>query len=176
MSWTDDTLLGLFDDLQAVFSLEPIGPQHRETLRGVYASALTSAMYLNDVDGEVDVLHLAGCLMFHVAKVLHGITDGNKRLAWLAVTNYLHSTAGLSLDVSEEEAHDYVLSLADESDRPTRNDVITWLSERIVSADAVRPPTPSDLFRRDPAEASSPASPTALDVPGSASEPVSMAG
>jgi death on curing protein len=115
-------------------------PQDEPCIEGVLATARQGAYYLSVSEGEADVIHLAGMLLYHLAKK-HCFTDGNKRIAWYMTVDYLLQN-GLEVTVSEEEAANFVLAVAD--NLHSTQSVIEWLGQgdrlRAYHGDNCSPP------------------------------------
>lgn len=86
-----------------------------------------------DEDFYPSLLEKAAVLVVHIAGN-HPLPDGNKRLAWQALTIFL-ALNGQRLEVAADEAVDLMLAVA--SGDHDENDVVAWLQARVdpLSAD-----------------------------------------
>lgn len=57
-------------------------------------------------------LELKAAALLHSIARNHALVDGNKRLAWFATTSFL-ALNGLDLDMSDDEAFDLVIAVAE---------------------------------------------------------------
>ena len=78
------------------------------------------------VDLYPDIRSKAAVLFFRLARS-HGFTDGNKRVALVALIDLLERHE-LRLDASEDELYDFVMAVASSS---TREEVTDWIVARI---------------------------------------------
>lgn len=86
-------------------------------------AAVNGACYTSN-DGSLNCLHVAAYLLFYLAKN-HCCVDGNKRVAWMAATDYLYQE-GLKVIAEQDEAAQFVLDIAD--DKIDKIAVIDWLA------------------------------------------------
>ena len=78
-------------------------------------------------EGQRLGLLFACYVMFYLA-MNHCFTDGNKRLAWASLT-FVLSHYGLSVDASEDEAVEFVLSVA--AGDCNVDGAIDWVTDRL---------------------------------------------
>ena len=98
----------------------------RDCIDGAIGAAIQGAYYLSLEKGSpLDPLHIAGYLLFHIAKK-HCFTDGNKRVAWAVVVECL-LREGLEIAATENEAADFVLSIA--NNQTDQRGVLEWLGK-----------------------------------------------
>lgn len=75
-------------------------------------------------------LCFAGCLLFYIANN-NCFVDGNKRTAWMSAIDVLLGL-DLTVDVSEDEAYDYCISILDGTVE-NATDVSLWLADRLAA-------------------------------------------
>jgi death-on-curing protein len=99
------------------------------------AAAIMGAGYMA-AGSPPNILHIAALSLFYLAKN-HCFVDGNKRVAWMAITNYLLAE-GLTVTGSTEELVEFVRAVADRDSSISREDVVEWLGAdgRIVAAES----------------------------------------
>lgn len=83
-------------------------------------------------EDRTDGLRFAACLLVYLASN-HCFSNGNKRAAWLASQRILLEL-GLSLDVSEQQAAQFVLDMVERHMEPEA--VALWLAANVVEATA----------------------------------------
>lgn len=108
------------------------GEGSEELYEGCVDSALAAAWSAGQyLEGEVAVprLTFSAYLLHHLA-FKHCFLDGNKRVAWATGLLVLRRV-GVTLAVSTEEAHRFVLQMLEESLPPET--VLAWLTERMVA-------------------------------------------
>ena len=84
-----------------------------------------------EIDEETVVTGICFCgyLLFYIA-TKHCFVDGNKRVAWTSAM-WVLSIMGLTVDVQDEGAIDFVTAIADgKVDRG--EEVVNWLAERLA--------------------------------------------
>ncbi len=89
-------------------------------------TALQGAYYLS-TDGTLDDIHIAGLLLYHIAK-LHCFTDGNKRVAWSVAVDYLLRQR-LRICATQDEAAQLVEDVCNPLVNKSSRDVIEWLGD-----------------------------------------------
>ncbi len=96
-------------------------------------AAKTAAIYLAEENG-VDLLTASAHLLCYLAKN-HCFTDGNKRVAWMALIRAFDAN-GLTIIAEEQDAAELVENVV--GDRVDVGGVIRWLAQpgRIAPADA----------------------------------------
>jgi death on curing protein len=80
-------------------------------------------------DNTIRGLTFAGYLLFYLARN-HCYTDGNKRIAWTSCMNVL-LRLGLTLDVTEDDAYDFCISIAG-GQLKGGEDVVFWVVDRLI--------------------------------------------
>ena len=96
-------------------------------------NAYTAEQYSDTGDNEGG-LCFAGYVLFYLASN-HCFSDGNKRIAWSSAMRVLLDS-GLTVEVSDEEAEDFCLRIADSTRPDSITDgveVVEWLADRLVS-------------------------------------------
>jgi death-on-curing protein len=103
---------------------------------GSLGAAWNAESYSDPDPGRLPGLAFAGYLLFYLSRN-HCFTDGNKRLAWsTAMHVLLHH--GLTVEATVDDAEQLMLSvIAGRIDDGM--DVVNWLAERLVAAEAVMP-------------------------------------
>ncbi len=94
---------------------------------GLLESALYRPLNLYNYEKETDIAFLAAAYGFGIVRN-HPFTDGNKRIAFLAVGLFL-ALNGFSLEVTQLEATQTMLALA--SGELSENDFCQWLKNSI---------------------------------------------
>src|SRR5690606_14762622 len=77
-----------------------------------------------------DLLSKAAALLESLGRN-HGLVDGNKRLAWAAVAVFLLDNGRSILDVDQDEAYDFVISVA--SGELELADMAAWLAANVAA-------------------------------------------
>ena len=76
-----------------------------------------------------DLPSQSAVLFYRLARS-HGFTDGNKRVALVALLNLL-AEHGLSLVATDDELYEFVIAAADHL---SQDDVMAWIADRIRSS------------------------------------------
>ncbi len=92
-------------------------------------AAWNAELYMANEDA-LQGLCFAGCLLFYLAKN-HCFVDGNKRVAWMSAMEVLR-ILDLTLDVSEDDAEAYCLSILDGA-VASASDVSIWMADRLMA-------------------------------------------
>lgn len=100
-------------------------------LEGAIGNARAGVMYETDAD-EPDPLRVAVYLFVYLAKN-HCFADGNKRVAWMALMDYL-AVLDLSLVAREEEVELFVCDIA-AAKGATVDAAHEWIGQRLVVLD-----------------------------------------
>lgn len=104
-------------------------PQHGCVERSLGA-AYYAEIYQDPPASTAGLIFAAGALFFLAMN--HCFPDGNKRVAWASMVDVL-AGLGLTLEVSTEEAEEFVLLVADgKRELPA---VIEWIAERLAALD-----------------------------------------
>lgn len=77
-----------------------------------------------------DLLSKASALLESLARN-HALVDGNKRLAWAATTVFLLDNGLSLLDVDQDEAYDFMISVAE--GRLELAEMARWLEKHVAS-------------------------------------------
>lgn len=96
-------------------------------------AAASADMYRSE-EGHRAGLIFAAAMLFYLA-TNHCFGDGNKRAAWLSAVEIL-AQLGLTLDVSEDDAVEFVVRVADTQRADTvacTDDVVLWMAPRLVA-------------------------------------------
>jgi death-on-curing protein len=114
---------------------EVTGLDARTLLRVSRVGLLESALHapqagFGDVEFYPDFVDKAAVLVVHIARN-HPLPDGNKRLAWVALTMFC-ALNGRRLAVATDDA--VALTLAIASGENNEGDVADWLAERIETS------------------------------------------
>lgn len=106
------------------------GGVNRDCVDTAIGTAYLGAHYDTEEDGELDPLNVAGRLLHHLV-TKHCFTDGNKRAGWGACVDIL-ARYGVTLDVSDDEAVEFVLDIARGNGGVSAEDVIDWLADHLA--------------------------------------------
>ena len=114
---------------------EVTGLDARTLVRVSRVGLLESALHapqagFGDVEFYPDFVDKAAVLVVHIARN-HPLPDGNKRLAWVALTMFC-ALIGRRLAVATDDA--VALTLAIASREKNEGDVADWLTERIETS------------------------------------------
>lgn len=107
-------------------------PAKPDCLRGAISKAFNQHLY-EEGEGEDPGFYFAFILMRNIV-VDHCFRDGNTRLAWLAMTDYL-STLGIDIDANEEEAEAFVKKHMSATGGGTTHEAVQWLFEKAIPID-----------------------------------------
>jgi death-on-curing protein len=115
---------------------EVTGLDARTLLRVSRIGLLDSALHApqagyGDVEFYPEFVDKAAVLVVHIARN-HPLPDGNKRLAWVALTMFC-ALNGFHLAVAADDAVALMLAIA--SGEKNEGDVAAWLSDRIDASD-----------------------------------------
>ena len=115
---------------------EITGLDARSLVRVSRVGLLESALHapqagFGDVEFYPDFVDKAAVLVVHIARN-HPLPDGNKRLAWVALTMFC-ALNGRRLAVATEDAVALMLAIA--SGEKNEGDVAAWLNDRIATND-----------------------------------------
>jgi death-on-curing protein len=125
--WPD--LRALLDDLAEY--LAEIGAELVIVSPGDLEAGVERARLAEQYDADLGVCDLAA-LLFDGVATRHALLDGNKRLAWQAMTTFLLLN-GLYLDAPEREAAGFVLNAV--TRKRTVADLANYLLSHTFSAD-----------------------------------------
>ena len=114
---------------------EVTGLDARTLLRVSRIGLLESALHapqagFGDVEFYPEFVDKAAVLVVHIARN-HPLPDGNKRLAWVALTMFCAVNAH-QLVVATDDAVELMLAIA--SGEKTEDDVAAWLAHRIEAS------------------------------------------
>ena len=114
---------------------EVTGLNARTLLRMSRIGLLESALHapqagFGDVEFYPDFVDKAAVLVVHIARN-HPLPDGNKRLAWAALTMFC-ALNGRNLAVATDDAVALMLAIA--SGEKNERDVAVWLADRIETS------------------------------------------
>jgi len=114
---------------------EVTGLDARTLLRVSRIGLLESALHapqagFGDVEFYPEFVDKAAVLVVHIARN-HPLPDGNKRLAWIALTMFC-ALNGFHLTVATDEAVALMLAIA--SGETSEGDVAAWLAERVQTS------------------------------------------
>lgn len=123
----------VFLDLEDLFDVAMIVLGREPEVRdlGLLDSAVhrpRSSMF--GTEAYPDLLSKAAALLESLARN-HGLVDGNKRLAWAAVAVFLLDNGRSILDVDQDEAYDFVISVA--SGELELADMAAWLAANVAA-------------------------------------------
>lgn len=123
----------VFLDLEDLFDVAMIVLGREPEVRdlGLLDSAVhrpRSSMF--GTEAYPDLLSKAAALLESLARN-HGLVDGNKRLAWAAVAVFLLDNGRSILDVDQDEAYDFVISVA--SGDLELADMAAWLAANVAA-------------------------------------------
>jgi death on curing protein len=116
---------------------EVTGLDARTLLRVSRLGLLESALHapqagFGDVEFYPEFVDKAAVLVVHIARN-HPLPDGNKRLAWVALTMFC-AINGQQLSVATDDAVALMLGIA--SGEKNERDVAAWLTNRIESSNS----------------------------------------
>jgi death-on-curing protein len=119
-----------------VIAEEVTGLDARTLLRVSRIGLLESALHapqagFGDVEFYPEFVDKAAVLVVHIARN-HPLPDGNKRLAWVALTMFC-ALNGLHLAVAPDDAVAVMLAIA--SGEKNEGEVAAWLADRIDTSD-----------------------------------------
>lgn len=92
-------------------------------------AGFTAGLYRAEEDSEPDVLTVAVYVSFYLARN-HCFTDGNKRVAWMALVDQL-AAVGLDVDAPQDDIVEQVTGVADGQFSP--DDLQEWVAARLVA-------------------------------------------
>lgn len=123
----------VFLDLEDLFDVAMIVLGREPEVRdlGLLDSAVhrpRSSMF--GTEAYPDLLSKAAALLESLGRN-HGLVDGNKRLAWAAVAVFLLDNGQSILDVDQDEAYDFVISVA--SGDLELADMAAWLAANVAA-------------------------------------------
>jgi len=123
----------VFLDLEDLFDVAMIVLGREPEVRdlGLLDSAVhrpRSSMF--GTEAYPDLLSKAAALLESLGRN-HGLVDGNKRLAWAAVAVFLLDNGRSILDVDQDEAYDFVISVA--SGELELADMAAWLAANVAA-------------------------------------------
>lgn len=123
----------VFLDLEDLFDVAMIVLGREPEVRdlGLLDSAVhrpRSSMF--GTEAYPDLLSKAAALLESLGRN-HGLVDGNKRLAWAAVAVFLLDNGQSILDVDQDEAYDFVISVA--SGELELADMAAWLAANVAA-------------------------------------------
>lgn len=110
--------------------IKRFGGSHGTRDSGLIESALGRARNKWEYGGERDTIELAAAYGYGLA-TNHGYVDGNKRVAYVAMTTFLQLN-GWRFTAPDEEVVDFVLGLA--TGEQDEADVSVWLRKWAVPA------------------------------------------
>lgn len=116
--------------------MDRYGGLRSQPTNGCIESALGAAFNaegysMPELDEETVITGLTFCgyLLFYLA-TKQCWSDGNKRAAW-ASAMWILATMGLTIDVEDQEAIDFCLSIA-EKKLVRGEDVVNWIADRLI--------------------------------------------
>lgn len=96
---------------------------------GAAGTALTGALYADDEPDEPDPLQVAAFLLRSLARN-HCFGDGNKRVAWASVIDYLQHN-GYTIGAPQDLAAEFVESVA-KGDLADPREIAIWLANQLI--------------------------------------------
>lgn len=99
-------------------------------INGAYTSAMYNATVDSNVFKEPDMLVFSAYLFMYLVKN-HCFTDGNKRVAWMALVDQL-AMLKVTIAASQEEVVEFVLCV-EKQQSPSVEQVIDWLACRLTT-------------------------------------------
>ncbi|EYF03227.1 type II toxin-antitoxin system death-on-curing family toxin [Chondromyces apiculatus] len=125
---TTDRIVELHADAIAHYG-GAAGVLHPDRLDGAVYSAVNADLYRTgaETEAEADPLGVAAHLLIYFA-LNHVFCDGNKRIAWFAMTDQLR-LVGLTVDAPTDDKERLVLSVI--SEKLQAEKVILWLIEHL---------------------------------------------
>jgi death on curing protein len=108
-------------------------PSRDGCVDGSLGAAYNAEVYsMPEIDGEQSVSGLIFCgYLFFYLITNHCWVDGNKRVAWESMT-WVLLKLGLSLEVSDDEAEQFCLSLASGQVK-SADDAVNWIADRLIA-------------------------------------------
>lgn len=100
-----------------------------ESALGTAYNAELYSMPEMDNETVISGLTFCGYLLFYIA-TKQCWSDGNKRVAWASAI-WVLATMGLTLDVEDQEAIDFCMSVA-EKKITKGEDVVNWIADRLI--------------------------------------------
>jgi death-on-curing protein len=107
-------------------------PSKNGCIDGALGGAYSAELYsMPEMDSETLVTGICFCgyLLFYIA-TNHCFSDGNKRVAWTSAM-WVLARMGLTLDVSDDAAIEYVLAIS-AGKVESGDEVVNWLADRLV--------------------------------------------